>query len=94
MNKDPLKYNTIAITRLSSERRGTKLKRVYALPFASMEGVNALADGVPTGPLGLNISIDGKGMPRGRVVGSLWLGVFGKTTLCLHIIAEAQKARR
>ena len=54
--------------------------------------VNPLAiEGIPTGSLGLDIALGGKGMPRGRMVEIFGPESSGKTTLCLHVIAEAQK---
>ena len=57
-----------------------------------MDGVNPLAiEGIPTGSLGLDIALGGKGIPRGRIVEVFGPESSGKTTLCLHIVAEAQK---
>ncbi|MGC9259263.1 MAG: recombinase RecA [Phycisphaerae bacterium] len=57
-----------------------------------MDGVNQLAiEGIPTGSLGLDIALGGKGIPRGRIVEVFGPESSGKTTLCLHVIAEAQK---
>ncbi len=46
---------------------------------------------VPTGSLGLDIALGIGGVPRGRVVEIYGPELSGKTTLALHIIAEAQK---
>lgn len=46
---------------------------------------------IPTGSLGLDIAIGVGGVPQGRVVEVFGPESSGKTTLCLHIIAEAQK---
>ena len=48
---------------------------------------------IPTGSLGLDLALGIGGMPRGRVVEVFGPESSGKTTLCLHIIAEAQKTR-
>jgi recombination protein RecA len=45
---------------------------------------------IPTGSLGLDIAIGVGGVPQGRVVEIFGPESSGKTTLCLHIIAEAQ----
>lgn len=46
---------------------------------------------VPTGSLGLDLALGIGGLPRGRVVEIYGPESSGKTTLALHIIAEAQK---
>src|ERR1044072_8742356 len=48
-------------------------------------------DTVPTGSLGLDISLGIGGLPRGRVVEIYGPESSGKTTLALHCLAEAQK---
>jgi recombination protein RecA len=48
-------------------------------------------EGISTGSLGLDICIGGKGLPRGRVIEVFGPESSGKTTLTLHVIANAQK---
>ena len=47
---------------------------------------------IPTGALALDLALGVGGVPRGRIVEIFGPEASGKTTLALHIIAEAQKA--
>ncbi len=48
-------------------------------------------DVIPTGSLGLDMALGIGGVPRGRILEIFGPESSGKTTLALHIIAEAQK---
>jgi recombination protein RecA len=52
----------------------------------------AKIEGIPTGSLSLDLALGGRGIPRGRVTELFGPESSGKTTLALHIIANAQKA--
>ena len=56
------------------------------------EDLSADVHVIPTGSLSLDIALGVGGLPRGRVVEIFGPESSGKTTLCLHAIAEAQKA--
>ena len=47
--------------------------------------------GIPTGALSLDLALGGQGIPRGRVCELFGPEGSGKTTLALHVIANAQK---
>jgi recombination protein RecA len=49
-------------------------------------------EGISTGSISLDMALGGKGVPRGRVIEIYGPEGSGKTTLSLHIIANAQKA--
>jgi recombination protein RecA len=48
-------------------------------------------EGISTGSLSLDIALGGQGIPRGRVIEVFGPESSGKTTLALHVVAQAQK---
>lgn len=70
-----------------------KIRRLYSdTSIYKLEEFPAVSvNVVPTGSLMLDKAIGTGGIPRGRVTEVLGLEGTGKTTLCLHIISEAQK---
>ena len=54
--------------------------------------VNSEIDVIPTGCLSLDLALGVGGVPRGRIMEIYGPESSGKTTVALHIIAEAQKA--
>jgi recombination protein RecA len=55
------------------------------------EAKHMAVEAVPTGSLALDIALGIGGIPRGRVTEIYGPESSGKTTICLHIVAEAQK---
>ena len=47
--------------------------------------------GIPTGALSLDITLGGRGIPRGRIVEIFGPESSGKTTVALHAVASAQR---
>ncbi len=56
------------------------------------EHLYARIEGIPTGSLSLDLALGGAGIPRGRVAELFGPESSGKTTLALHVIANAQRA--
>ena len=69
------------------------IKRYGDGTIFNLGGGNSLAvEAVSTGSLGIDISLGIGGVPRGRITEVYGPESSGKTTLCLHVAAEAQKA--
>ncbi|HWJ88362.1 MAG TPA: recombinase RecA [Pelagibacterium sp.] len=56
------------------------------------ENTSVNVESIPTGSLGLDIALGIGGLPRGRIIEVFGPESSGKTTLALHVVAEAQKA--
>ncbi len=92
--------------KVEPEAPGTEEKRQKALQAAveqieknygkgsimrMAEGDIAAVPGIPTGALSLDLALGGAGIPRGRICELYGPEGSGKTTLALHIVANAQK---
>lgn len=55
------------------------------------EAHQLLVEAIPTGSLSLDIALGVGGVPRGRITEIYGPESSGKTTICQHIVAEAQK---
>ena len=55
------------------------------------EAHHMMVEAVPTGALSLDIALGVGGIPRGRITEIFGPESSGKTTICQHIVAEAQK---
>ena len=81
-NRNRILETTIAnIQKRFGEGTIMRLGDAYHLQVAS----------IPTGSLSLDIALGIGGLPRGRVIEVYGPESSGKTTLCQHVIAEAQK---
>ena len=59
--------------------------------LGNTDSLGADIEAIPTGSLGVDLALGVGGFPRGRVVEIYGPESSGKTTLTLHVIAEAQK---
>jgi recombination protein RecA len=55
------------------------------------DGVIAQVETIPTGSISLDAALGIGGIPRGRIIEIYGPESSGKTTVCLHIVAEAQR---
>ena len=55
------------------------------------DNTRVVVEGIPTGSLALDVALGIGGVPRGRIIEIYGPESSGKTTLALHIVAEAQK---
>jgi recombination protein RecA len=72
-----------------------QIEKAYGKGSIMRMGVNAPAirvSAIPTGAVNLDAAIGIGGVPRGRITEIYGPESSGKTTLCLHVIANAQRA--
>src|SRR5687768_3244883 len=72
----------------------TQIERSYGKGSIMRMGGDARSavDVIPTGAINLDAAIGIGGIPRGRITEIFGPESSGKTTLCLHVIANAQRA--
>ena len=104
MASDKGKKSSKTVTTIPANDDGTEKKRALDLALAGIEkqfgkgavirmGERASRDiqVIPTGCLDLDMALGVGGLPRGRVVEIYGPESSGKTTVALHVVAEAQK---
>jgi len=85
VSKDKQKAIDTAVTQIERQFGKGSIMRLGA------DGVAVGVETISTGSLGLDSALGTGGVPRGRVVEVFGPESSGKTTLALHMIAEAQK---
>ena len=104
MASDKGKKSSKTVTTIPANDDGTERKRALDIALAGIEkqfgkgavirmGERASRDiqVIPTGCLDLDMALGVGGLPRGRVVEIYGPESSGKTTVALHVVAEAQK---
>ena len=104
MASDKGKKSSKTVTTIPANDDGTEKKRALDIALAGIEkqfgkgavirmGERASRDiqVIPTGCLDLDMALGVGGLPRGRVVEIYGPESSGKTTVSLHVVAEAQK---
>ena len=85
ISADKQKALGVAITQIERNYGKGSIMRMGA------DGARAPVEVIPTGALNLDAAIGIGGIPRGRITEIYGPESSGKTTLCLHVIANAQK---
>lgn len=80
-----LKSLDIALSQIEKDHGKGSVMRLGDKPVAKLEGIS-------TGSISLDAALGIGGVPRGRISEIYGPESSGKTTICLHVIAEAQKA--
>ena len=75
------------------DRAVVQIERVYGTGAIMRldENAGAAVAGISTGSISLDLALGGRGIPRGRIIEIFGPESSGKTTLALHVIANAQK---
>ena len=79
-----LKSLDIALSQIEKDHGKGSIMRLGDKPVAKLEGIS-------TGSISLDAALGIGGVPRGRISEIYGPESSGKTTICLHVIAEAQK---
>jgi recombination protein RecA len=84
VNEEKMKALKIAMDQIEKQHGKGSIMRLSDSRVVNVESI-------PTGCLSLDAAIGVGGVPRGRIAEIFGPESSGKTTVCLHVIAEAQK---
>jgi len=88
-NQADAKLNAI---RLAMEQIEKQYGKGSIMRLGGLNSEKFAIDVIPTGILPLDLALGAGGLPRGRIIEIYGPEASGKTTVCLSMIAEAQKA--
>src|SRR5690606_32794480 len=86
LKDDRSKALSVAISQIERNHGKGSIMRMGA------DGAKIVVEAISTGALNLDAAIGIGGIPRGRITEIYGPESSGKTTLCLHVIANAQRA--
>ena len=73
------------------DRAVQQIEKTYGQgAIMNLDKVDMNVAGIPTGSLSLDLALGGRGLPRGRIIELYGPESSGKTTIALHVIANAQ----
>jgi len=78
--------------RMAMEQIEKQYGKGSIMRLGEQQGAKLAIEMIPTGILPLDLALGAGGVPRGRIVEIYGPEASGKTTVCLNVIAEAQKA--
>jgi len=84
VNKEKMKSLQLTLDKIEKNYGKGSIMKLGDEPIDHIEVIS-------TGSLGLDLALGVGGFPRGRVIEIYGPEASGKTTLCLHLIAETQK---
>ena len=85
ISEDKRKALSVAIAQIERTHGKGSIMRMGA------DGARVVVEAIPTGAINLDAAIGVGGIPRGRISEIYGPESSGKTTLCLHVIANAQR---
>jgi recombination protein RecA len=81
----------IAKRKQALDRAVQQIEKTYgAGSIMQLDRMDMVVEGVSSGSLALDLALGGRGIPRGRIIEFFGPESSGKTTLALHVIANAQ----
>lgn len=91
MKKNNQQQQRLQAVKIAMEQIEKQYGKGSIMKLGTSPTTNSHVSSVSTGAIGLDLALGVGGLPRGRIVEIFGPEASGKTTLCLHVIAQAQK---